>query len=79
MRLRRVCFFLLFISIISLAGDFEEREIENGFARKAGDPQGIKVSVLEIPRRKSYLRSLPAMRKFLINTPSMVVSLEQRL
>lgn len=53
MRLRRVCFFILFISIISLAGDFEEREIENGFARKSGDPRGIKVSVLDYSAAKN--------------------------
>lgn len=52
MKLRRVWFFLLFISIVSLAGDFEEREIENSFGLKKGASPGIKVSVLEYAEAK---------------------------
>ncbi|MBK7843544.1 MAG: hypothetical protein IPJ71_07580 [Bdellovibrionales bacterium] len=52
MNLRRVGFLVLFVSLISLAGDFEEREIENSFGQKKGDPRGIKVSVLDYSEAK---------------------------
>lgn len=69
MRLRRVCFLLFFVSIVSLAGDFEEREIENSFGRKKGAPRGIKVSVLEYSEAKKLFEEFARDKKIPFKYP----------
>lgn len=47
--MRSFCLSLFFLSLLCLAGDFfEEKEIENGFSKRDGDPQTIRISVLEV-------------------------------